>query len=250
MSIRLRAFFVIVLTNLAIILFSVFAGVFYVSKSIESSQEMDLSMVANIADHFISSEIEVLKLKAAAVAQSLAASEEAEWMEVLTSRGTLFPEFIGMAVLEAGRGLIASAGELPAFPELMEDKYVKMAFLGEKTISSTIPSIKGVVFYMAVPMPGMPGRILTLTIPGMHFAARLSTIVIWETGHIFIDDEEGHVIANAREEWVQNRVNFIHRSETDKEYEAIAGVIKRGVRGETGIGRFSISGAFPCLESS
>ncbi|MCL2010967.1 MAG: ATP-binding protein [Synergistaceae bacterium] len=242
MSIRIRTILVIVFTNLAIILFSVSAGVIYVSNSIEESQEMDLAMMANIADHFISSEIEVLKLKADVLAQNLTVSEDTKWTEVLTSLETLFPEFIGMAVLDADRGLVASAGELPAVPELMEDKYIKRAFAGEKVISSTMPSTHGVVFYLAIPMPGAHRRILALTIPGMHFAERLSTIVIWKTGHIFIDDEEGHIIANARREWVQNRVNFLHMSQTDKQYEEIAGVIRQGVRGETGVGRFSISG--------
>ena len=242
MPIRVRTIFVILLTNLVIILFSVSAGVNYVRSNIEKSQETDLMMVANIADHFISSEIELLKLKTAGAAERLTGYDDAKLPEILASHESLYPDFIGMAVLDAGKGIIASAGELPALPEIMEDEYVKQAFSGESALSSTIPSPLGVVFYSAVPMEDADNRILVVTIPGMYFAQKLSTFVIWDTGHIFIDDIEGTIIANIREQWVQNRVNFIRMAETDEQHEAMASVIRRGILGETGIGHFSVSG--------
>ena len=241
MSIRARTILIVILTNLLIILFSVSAGYVYVKSGIEKSQEMDLMTIANIADHFISSEIELLKLRATVIAQSLAESEETKWPQTLANQETVYPVFIGMAVLDAERGLIASAGKVPAHAELVNDKYVRQAFLRRKVFSSTIPSSDGVVFYLAVPIPGHR-RILAVTVPGMYFARRLSTITIWKTGHIIIDDAEGNVIANIRPDWVQNRVNFIRMAETDKQYGEIAGVIERGTRGETGVGHFSVSG--------
>ena len=63
MSIRVRAILIIILSNLVIILFSVAAGINFVKTSIQKSQESDLMVIADIADHFISSEIEILKLK-------------------------------------------------------------------------------------------------------------------------------------------------------------------------------------------
>jgi signal transduction histidine kinase/DNA-binding NarL/FixJ family response regulator/HPt (histidine-containing phosphotransfer) domain-containing protein len=81
-----------------------------------------------------------------------------------------------------------------------------------------------------------------LTLPGMYFSDLLSSFVIWETGHIFIDDEEGHVIANIREEWVQSRINYIKLAQSDSQYDEAAAVIRRAVAQETGIGHFSVAG--------
>ena len=199
-------------------------------------------VVADIADHFISSEIENLRLKASIITHSLAESGEAEWPGVFSGFETEYPEFIGMTVLEDGKGLIAHAGEAPAPPDILNDKNIKQAFLGKTVLSTTVPSDSGVVFYLGEPLQGAEHRILVLTLPGMYFSQRVSTFVIWQSGHIFIDDAEGHIIANIRENWVQNRQNFIKLAETDAQYEEIATVIKRIIKGEIGTGYFSLAG--------
>ena len=243
MSIRTRAILVIIFTNLLIILFSVSAGISYVRKGIQKSQETDLTVVADIADHFISSEIEALKLKASGVVQNFTNYPEKEWPEILANQITLYPEFIGMAVFDNDNGLVAASGEFPATPDILNDKYIKQVFMGKKIFSSTFQTSDGVVFYLAAPLPYPPShnRALIVTLPGMYFSERLSTFVIWESGHIFIDDDEGTVIANIREQWVQGRFNFIKMAEADKQYEGMASVIKRMVKGESGIGYFSVS---------
>jgi hypothetical protein len=243
MHIRVRIIFVIISITLLIISFSVLVGTISVRSNIEKSQETDLLLIADIADHFIGSEIGSVKIKAAVIAQVLTGSEDTEWPELLLRQQIIHPEFIGMAVLDADRNLIASAGKLPAHPETADDPHIWHAFQGKTHITTTIPSPLGVVFYLAAPIPDTDSKILVLTLPGMYFADLVSTFVIWETGHIFIDDAEGNVIANIRESWVQNRHSFIRLAQTDKQYEEAASVIQRGVNRETGIGFFSVSGA-------
>ena len=242
MSIRLRAIFLIILTNLLIIFFSFSAGMQYVKKNIEKSLRTDLTLVAKIADHFISSEIGILKFKASEIINSFMAAPETAWPMILAKEESDYPEFIGMAVFDTEKRSIAASGKMPASPEIIDDINIKQAFLGKKIFSSTYPSAEGVVFYLALPLPFSHDRILVVTLEGMYFSQQLSTFVIWETGHIFIDDAEGYIIANIREQWVQERFNFIHMSETDKQYEGIAAVIKRMIRGEFGIGYFSVAG--------
>ena len=253
MTIRVRAFIVIVLTTLVIIMFSSLAGVFFAKSSIEKSQETDLLVVADIADHFISSEIEILKLKAADVAESIAEAPETEWLEILEGQIAKFPEFIGMAVYNIYKKGEVVTGKNPASPDIFDDKYVIKAFIEDRpAFSSTISislsdtSEKEVVFYLAVPLHetdnGTVDRLLVLTLPGMYFRELVSDFVIWETGHIFIDDAEGHIIANIRENWVLNRQNFLKLAEIDSQYAEIASVIKRIISGETGVGYFSLAG--------
>ena len=242
MSIRLRAIFIIIFTNLLIIFFSFSVGIQYVKKNFEKSLKTDLTAVAKIADHFISSEINILKLKASEIIHNILAVPEKEWSAILAKENILNTEFIGMAVFDAEKRTLAVSGKTPASPDIIDDVYIKQAFLGKKIFSSTYPSAEGVVFYLALPLSVLYDKILVVTLEGTYFSQCLSTFVIWETGHIFIDDAEGYVIANIRDEWVQKRFNFINMAETDKQYEGIAAVIKQMIRGEFGVGYFSVAG--------
>jgi len=244
MSIRGRVIFVIVLTNLFIIMFSVFSGIAYARKNMEKSIETDMMVVANIADHFVSAELELLRLQTSEIVHYLTVRGQSNWSESLQELETRYPQFLGMAVFHADALLarIASAGKSPAPPELSENKYIRRAFEGKKAFTSTFSSDDGVVIYLAVPIPEFQGRILVVTIPGMYFSERVSGFVIWKTGHIFIDDSEGTVIANIRSDWVQQRSNFIRLGETDSHYTEMGKVIKKGAEGGTGIGRFSVAG--------
>jgi signal transduction histidine kinase/CheY-like chemotaxis protein len=214
---------------------------------IKESQEADLVLLSDIADNFISTDIALLKLKTSVIAHGLADSEptEEKWLEVLASQEAIYPEFVGLAVLEPENGFFVLSGLLPDSTELLNDPFIKQAFQGKTVISSTIPSIQGdVVFCLATGIPGYNDRILTVTLPRMYFANRVSTFIIWENGHIFIDDAEGNILANtlSREAWVQNKQNFVRLAKVNEQFESIASVIQQGVNRETGIGYFNISG--------
>jgi signal transduction histidine kinase len=234
---------IIIFISFIIISFSVLAGVSYVKNSIRKSQESDLLLLSDIADNFISTDIELLKLKTNRIAQSL--SVEEKWLELIADNEAIHPEFIGMAVLDAEKGFVVSSGLLPAQPEFMDNPFVKIAFQGKTIITSAIPSVQeDAVFCLASPIPGFHDKILTVTLPKKKKKKKVSNFVIWENGHIFIDDAEGNILANtmSREAWVQNRQNFVRLAKIDKQFESIASVIQRGVNRETGVGYFYISG--------
>jgi len=253
MNIRSRAILVIIVTNLFIILFSVFSGISYVEKNIDISLDIDLTVMANIADRYVSSDIENLKLKAGRIAESLDGVNEAEWQGMLRQQTNINPEFIGMAVFDAhsrfeDSRLIASAGERYAQVEVLSDKNIRNAFLGKKSISSTCFTDKGVVFYLAVPFASllnnmaMNSRILVVTIPGTYFRQLLLPFVIWETGHIYMSDSDGYAISNPREHWVEERFNYITAAQTDKGFTELAKTVTRMTRGETGTENYTVYG--------
>ena len=242
MKIRTKAILVIILTNLLIIVFSVSAGVIFVHGNINKSLETNLEIVSGIADHFISNELDVLKLKAGAVAQCLAASEEEKWPELLAIQSVTYPDFIGMAVFNANSGVIAEAGRMPADADIMSDKYIKRTFSEGTAISSTCHMADEMVIYLAVVLP-FTDKVLVVTLPGLFFSKRFSNVNIWETGHIFIIDSEGYVLSNPRAHWVETRSNFILIAETDKSFTEMGNMVKRMTRGESGIGYYSVSGS-------
>jgi len=241
MYVRVRAILVIVLTTLIIIAFSVSVGIVLVRSNIEQSQETEFLMIADIADHYISSEIALIKLKTAAFAHSLSDMDESNWQEAMRRLNSKYPEFIGSAVFDVKKGLMYKAGDTPATMAVLEDDSIKQVAAGKERLSSTVPSPNGVVFYVGAVVTGAPDKILVLTLPGMYFSEMLSTVTIWDTGHIFIDDKDAYVIANIRPEWVQKRINFINMAEIDSSYEEMASVLRRAMSGEIGTGRFAVN---------
>jgi signal transduction histidine kinase/AmiR/NasT family two-component response regulator len=245
MLIRIRETFVIIFITFLIILFSVLAGITYVQNSIKKSQESDLQLLSDIADHFISTDIELLKLKITGIAQSLSLSNDDKWPDIFANEESKHPEFVGMAVLDAERGFLVTSGTMPSPEKLTDDPFVKQAFQGKTVISSTIQSTQeDVVFCLACPIPGSHGEILILTLKGMYFSEIVSTFIIWENGHIFIDDADGNILANTldREVWIQNKHNFVRLAQNDKQFESLASIVRRGINRETGVGYFTVGG--------
>jgi len=248
MTIRLRAVLVIILTNLIIILFSVFVGISYVNWNIDISLETDLTVMAKMADRFISSELNNLKLKAYITAENLERFDESMWQTALLSSGITYSEFIGLAVYDLSGRLIVSSGESPAGVNVINDKYISRAFNGQLAggsayaISSTVKEGDDIVFYLAVPFMFLKDRILVLTLPGLYFRHLLSSFVIWDSGHVYMSDRDGYAISNPRENWMYDRFNYILSADTDKEFAELAETVKLMTSGKSGTGYYSVYG--------
>jgi len=239
MKIRLRAILVIVLTNLMIIIFSVSTGIIFVQKNMDISLETDLTAMSNIANHFLSVELDNLKLKARGAAKSLEQNNETAWPVILREQNISNPVFAGMAVIEPDRGIIAVFGEA-ADAGILNDKYISKSLSGKFSISSTCRNANGLFFYMAVPLAAPHDGILVITLPGTYFQDQLSKFAIWETGHIFLSDSEGYAISNPRDSWVQDRFNYINDSKTDKIFSGLAETVTRMTQGESGTSRYKV----------
>ena len=242
MLIRVRAILVIFITTLVIISFSVFVGIKTVSSRLDASQEADLLVMSDIADHYISSEITTLKTKAAGIAQLLSLSETAQWDAILLDVAIRNPEFVGVSVWDNSFRLITSAGEMPAQLSAMDLTHTNIAIKGKEAISSTVQTPFGVVFYLSAPIANRGDAVLTLTLDSSYFSELLSGFVIWETGHVFMDDAEGHLIANPRRQWVDNRIDFTTMADIDSMSEAKLQDIRHALSDQASIIRYSISG--------
>ena len=241
MSIRSKAILVIILTNLAIIVFSVSAGVIFVNRNMNLVLETNLSMVADIADQLITNEIEILTLKADAVTQHVVVEAEADWPTVLRAQLSIYPKFIGLAILDDDRGVLATAGDSPADHSLLSDEYIRQAFTKGVAISSTRRSDSGTYIYVAAALQGAESQLLAVTLPGTYFSRLLQDFNVWETGHIFLTDAQGYAISNPRESWVNDRFNYITDSENENISKDLAETVTLMAGGVTGIGYYSIS---------
>jgi signal transduction histidine kinase/DNA-binding NarL/FixJ family response regulator/HPt (histidine-containing phosphotransfer) domain-containing protein len=247
MSVRVRIASTIIAIGASVIIVGIGGGMQFTSREMLRSIQNDMEVVAITADRLITSEINLLKANTSEMGWHLLRTKN-NFHQELEDHVDRYGSFLGLTVIDE-TGIVDSAGA-PTFPEDMLDSvYIEKAFAGESVISTSYlamgpPAGRGIpleklVFFVCVPMEDY---ILVSTIDGFYFCDVLKGLNIWKTGHIFIDDAEGNVLANPRETWVQERWNFIERAKTDSQYQGVASVVAQMIQGKTGMGYFAIGG--------
>jgi signal transduction histidine kinase len=223
MSIRIKVIFTIILIAVTIIVLSLGTGLFFVRSNLEKTFEHDMAVVADVTDMLVSTKIDLLKADAANAARHLLESPDEDLQRVLREQVEAYADFMALTVIDR-KGIMRSHGTAPMPVELVNSEYIQKAFAGEMVISTTRKDPSGeLVFHVCVPMEG---RVLVATVPGMLFRDILSNFKIHETGHIFIVDAEGTVLANKRTDWVLERHNSIEKAKTDSQYEIHAEALR------------------------
>ncbi|MFP3155643.1 ATP-binding protein [Lachnospiraceae bacterium ZAX-1] len=241
MSIRTRSFALIILIAVIIIIFGIGSGLMFVQGHLEQSIESDMTEIAEIADMLLTTEINLLKSDATVVARNLVHLPDDELYDALEAQAMAYDNFTSLTIFDR-TGIVTSWGASPTSEEFLADEYLQRAFAGEAVISSTRYDASGdIVFHLCIPL-GDGDRALSVTIPGMLFSDLISSIQIWETGNIFILDMEGTILANIRENWVTERFNFVKSEGANGQDTRLSETVKRMIRGEIGIGRFSVEG--------
>jgi len=249
-TIHFKIFVNILITAIIINFCALATGAVFLSNSIQSAIEEDLLLAADIADQYVAKEIELLKVRAAEAARSIDAHikalpvhlqrDKAEIENILEHVGVNFPRYQGFAVFDQ-LTFIGSWGEIIITNDLVYKPFMQIAQKGGQAISTTMYTPYGeLVMFSAACIDDK--LVLVAALPGHHFSDIISQFTFWQTGHLFIDDEDGYVISNFRREWVRDRMNFIKLAETDDSYKELAEIVKRTIAGERGVEKFILNG--------
>jgi signal transduction histidine kinase/DNA-binding response OmpR family regulator len=239
LSIYARILIVISTIALVIIIFGNMVGAFFLRQSISKTMEDDMLVSIDIADQYLTNEIELLKIRAAAAAHEVEMMYMAGRREGVLERVIAeYPEYAGFSVFN-DRMSLDSCGEYPVSPDLIQEPFMQTAKSGKGSISNTMYAPDGsTVIYVGARINS--DLVMAAVLPGLYFSNLLSQFRFWETGHLFINDADGYVVANIRPEWVAQRFNFLEMGKTDRAYADLAAMTKRAIAGERGIGRYSI----------
>jgi len=240
MKINVIIFLVIIAVAVIIIAFGNIVGAVFLTRSISNAMENDMLLAIDIADQFLTERIELLITNAADAARDIELFyRDGEREGVLEKVCAKYPRYTGMAVFDK-TDLLDFWGEHPVPPDLVNRPLVQAARTSG-SISNTMYSPDGsLAIYVSKPISG--DLVLVAVLPGEHFHNLLLQFRLWQTGHIFINDEDGYVVSNPRIHWVQGRYNFLDMAIADSVYEELAAMTKRAIAGERGIGRYSING--------
>jgi signal transduction histidine kinase/CheY-like chemotaxis protein len=235
---HIRIFVVIIVTAIIILASGLAVGVVFQRHSISLALEDNMLVCVDIANEFVSHEITLLKRCASDAAREIRLSSVVN-KEVLEHINAGFPKFIGMALFDE-TGLRDYSG-ISVSPDLINERFIRMAFDGRQSLSTTIHNPDGkLVMYISAPAGN--GMVLISALPGLYLSERVSQFVFWDSGHLFIDDAEGTVIANIRSQWVEQRMNFIMEAKTDPSRLGLSKMVERGISGERGIAHFEVNG--------
>ncbi|MDR0564751.1 MAG: response regulator [Azoarcus sp.] len=250
MSIRAQILLSVIGIATLIIAAGLGIGGAFTRDQMRQSMERDLSALTDTADRLISFGMDLLKAEVALSASTLVEAEahNGNFHKVLQEQANARSDIWALTVIEGGKDgapnrIVDFSGSLPVHPDYINSNNIQRALAGEDIISTTRidPASGKLVLHICVPMYG--NRVLVATIDGMYFSNILKDIVIWDSGHIFIIDKEGYVLANPRQDWVKERRNFINLAKTDSQYQDVATVISTMTQGKEGIGMYSIDGS-------
>jgi signal transduction histidine kinase/DNA-binding response OmpR family regulator/HPt (histidine-containing phosphotransfer) domain-containing protein len=255
MSVRVRIAITIIAIGSFVVIVGIGGGMQFTNRELLRSIQNDMDVVADTVDRLITSEINLLKVRAFETGWYLLRASN-NFHRELEDNLNKYGGFLALTVLDR-TGVVDSAGS-PTFPtELLNSVYIEKAFAGEPVISTSylypgspairvdasdagenVPPGGKLVFFVCVPMENF---VLVATVDGFFFCDVLKNLDIWETGHIFIDDGDGYVLANPRENWVRERWNIIEKAKKESKYEGAAKVVSEMVRGNSGMGIFTLN---------
>ena len=239
---HVKIFIIIISTAVVINLCALAVGAVFLNNSVSAAMENDMLIAVDIADQYVAKEIELLKFMAARAASEINANFSAASgsgiRDLLERTLAQYPVFTGLAVFDQ-LTLIESSSGINVLPDLPFKPFMQTAYRGGQAISTTIicPD-DSLVMYVSSPISDR--LVLAAVLPGLYFSDIVSRFTFWQTGHLFIDDSDGYIISDYREEWVRERRNFIESAKTDPSYEALAGMVKSAASGGRTVGKFNL----------
>jgi signal transduction histidine kinase/FixJ family two-component response regulator len=239
-SFRTKILIIIVGITAMVVVTTIGSSLYFMRSGIEQTIMSDITVIRDITNELISSEISLIKSKATASANRLKASPMDRWNIILKEEVDGSDIFRSITVFERGGLVIAGYGQPQTPADLLFSEASKKAFNGQSTITTTRLEADGeLVFHVFVPLAQM---ILSATIPGMYFTEMLEKFRIWGNGSLFIIDNEGTIIANRRHYFVLNRYNSLWDPSQEPDVLSLQTFTRRMLRNHDGTGRYILEG--------
>jgi len=207
----MKAAFIVIVIAFVITAANFGASLILTRQSLTETVNKDLTLALDIANDFVSTRISLYKSNAQIAAERLLKTNSTDEMEkAMREQLGQFTDFMAFAVFDR-QSVVAEYGDSPASNYLLNgSKYIQSAFEGKTVISTTGHNEKTGKLVMYICTPVGSERVLSVTIPGMIFSDDLIGYKLWDTGNIWMIDEEGMVIAYFIPEMVNTRVDYIN----------------------------------------
>ncbi|MDR1576899.1 MAG: response regulator [Deltaproteobacteria bacterium] len=237
MSFLWKVFLVSVAVLVFIIGATVGTSLYFIHRGIRETILSDLSVMAKIAEKLISSEMGLLKAQAWTAVHQIDGVNEDQWPKILEGQVESHDSFLSITVFNLDGTMVVSYGEPLTPAQYLDSRYAQMALRGQTIISTTRSLPTGdLVFHVFVPMD--QSHLAVVTIPGLYFSRILASYRIWDSGTVYILDEEGKVLANERDHLVLGEYNAALDTTDDINVNSIRDFTKLMIQGGQGAGLY------------
>jgi len=243
-SIRVKTIFILIATVVGITVSTLGISLFVSQYRFNETVKTTLLFMSRIASGLLTSEIGRLKEEVKFTAEHIRDHIRKYDRSILDDQMGRDSPYLAFSVLTR-EGVILHAGDPDTRPlsEGRENAYIQRAFGGE-TVFTTTSYTPGGKLITRILTPIDDQHILVATLPGLYLSDFLSPYKIWETGSVFIIDQEGVVIAaNQYHYRVQERHNYIDWGKRDKAFQKMGDVFQRIIQSEQGIDQYPYYGA-------
>ncbi|MDR3275782.1 MAG: response regulator [Treponema sp.] len=221
---------------------SLVPGVFVNRQRIMGAIQDDLTASGQITSRLMEDNLHFIKRAAETAAIKMAVIHPEEDPDLVANEIAQVWGYLSMDIIEEN-GEVTHYGDNPLLIPTGESDYVKRAFLGESVVSTTelVPDY-GVVGRVFVPMAG--NRVLEAVLPGLLLSDLISGIQIWQSGSIFVIDDEGTIVASPLSERVLVRRNFIEMGKNDPARKSAGDFYQYILESEadSGLGKYVLDG--------
>ncbi|MDR1873039.1 MAG: response regulator [Deltaproteobacteria bacterium] len=212
-------------------------SLYFIHRGITDTILSDLAVVARIAEKLVSSEIDLLKAQAWTAVHLLEDEPPEKWNSILEAQVEANDAFLAITVFNLDGSVAASFGEPLTPVSMLETQYAQMAIEGQTVISTTRSLPTGeLVFHVCVPFD--QDHVASVTVPGLFFSAMVSKFRIWDTGSIYIVDNNGKTLASARSHLVLGEYNSATDSTDDINVNSLREFTRKMIKGGQGTGSY------------
>ncbi|MDR1995764.1 ATP-binding protein [Azonexus sp.] len=216
MTLRIKAIIIIMGIVFVFAGSSFLLSLSFAQRSMTKIMEQELLLALDIAEKLIATKINKLKSDATLVAERAARIDsKKEMQKILAEQVAEFDDFLSLAVVDKN-GIFAKTGQgICESPSIDTSAFIQKALDGESNISTTYYDTERNNIAMCLFVPMADGRVLSVSIPGLIFSDLVSDFKLWQTGNVFMVDDEGVIIANIQRHLVLERYNLVKSTETD-----------------------------------
>ena len=209
---RRKAALIIIVIAFAITIANFGLSLILTRQSLTEMMGQDITLALDIANDLISTSIRLYKSNAQIAAERLMKTDSYGGLrETMREQLDEYADFMAFTVFSR-QGVVAEYGDSPASALRLNNRYIVAAFNGQTIISTSAysESTGKLVMYVCTPLGS--DWVLAVTIPGLIFSEDLSYYRLWDSGNIWMLDEEGTVIAHRFTELVDSRASFLGMS--------------------------------------
>lgn len=216
-------------------------GVWLSYWGMQKNVEKDLKSISQTAQVAILNSVDLMKENIQSVSARGGADLSAqEWAGALDAEKKTY----GYTALYAvGKdGVILSADSKYNGKNVAEEEYFKQALNGTVYLSTPEEDAAGQLAVIAaapVSNSSFTGVVIG-ELDAQTYSNIVSTsVVVGQTGNVFVIDKNGVMIANKRPQLVEQRQNFIEMAKTNRTYATSAAVYQKMIAGKTGVDTYA-----------